>query len=55
MAHKMENKVLSLVSRSNQDGISKSSTAPQLTGIIILDRNSKEYPQNKINQKSSFN
>ena len=49
---KGKKKVLSLVSRSNQDGISKSNTASQLTaGITIIDRNSKEHPQNKVNQK----
>ena len=49
---KCKKKVLSLVSRSDQDGISKSNTPPQLTaGITILDRNSKKHPQNKVNQK----
>ena len=48
---KLKNKVLSLVSRSNEDGISKSNTAPQLTETIIIDMNSKEHPQNKVNQK----
>ena len=47
---KSKSKVLGLLSRRNQDGISKSNTAPQPTGIII-DRNSKEHPQNKVNQK----
>ena len=46
-----ENRKINLVSRSNQDGTSKSNTAPQLTGIIIIDRSSKEHPQNKVNQK----
>ena len=40
-----------MVSRSNQDGISKSNTAPQLTRIIRIDRNFKGHPQNKVNQK----
>ena len=31
--------------------ISKSNTAPQLTGIMAIDRNSKEHPQNKVNRK----
>ena len=49
---KWRKKGTSLVSRSNQDGISKSNTAPQLTArITIIDRNSKEHPQNKVNQK----
>ena len=47
----MKNNVLSLVSRSNLDGISKSNTAPQLVEAIIIDSNSKEHPQNKFNQK----
>ena len=47
---KWKNEVLSLLSRGNQDGISKSYTALQLTGIII-DKNSKKHPQNKLNQK----
>ena len=48
---KLKDKALGLVSRSNEDGISKSNTAPQLTGTIIIDMNSKEHPQNKVNQK----
>ena len=44
-------KLLSLVRRSNQDGISKSNTAPQLAEAVIIDRNSKEHPQNEVNQK----
>ena len=47
---KLKNKVLSLVSKSNQDGNSKPNTAPHLTGIIT-DMISKEHPQNKFNQK----
>ena len=43
--------LLSLVSRSNQDGISKLNTAPQLTETTIIDRNSKEHTQNKVNKK----
>ena len=42
------------MSRSNQDGISKLNTDPQLseaTIIDIIDRNSKEHTQNKVNQK----
>ena len=45
---------LSLVSRSNQDGISKSKTALLLTEVIVIDRNSKEHPNNKKNQNESF-
>ena len=51
MATKWKNKVLGLVSRRNQEGISESNTAPQLTGIIIIDRNSKKHPRKKVNQK----
>ena len=29
----------------------KSNTASQLEEIIIIDKNLKEYPQNKFNQK----
>ena len=43
--------MLSLVPRSNQDGISKLSTASQLAETKIVDRNSKEHTQNKVNQK----
>ena len=39
-----------VVSRSNQDEISKLNIAPQLAETIIIDRNSKEYTQNNINQ-----
>ena len=51
---KWKNKVankLSLVWRSNQVGISKSNTVPQLAEAVIIDRNSREYPQNEVNQK----
>ena len=44
-------KCVILVSRSNQDAISKLNTAPQLAETIIFDRNSKEHTQNKVNQK----
>ena len=37
--------------RLYQVGISKSSTVPQLAEAVIIDRNSKEHPQNEINQK----
>ena len=50
---KQKNKVLSLISRGNQYGISKSNTAPLQTVIIIVDRNSKEHPQNKVNQRAA--
>ena len=43
--------VLSLVSRSNQNGISESNTAPQSAETIVTDRHSKEHPQDKVNQK----
>ena len=39
------------MSRSNQNGISKLNTDPQLAETITIDRNSKEHTQNKINQK----
>ena len=48
---KWKNKLHSLVSRSNQDGISKLKTAPQLAETKIIGRNSKENTQNKVNQK----
>ena len=48
---KWKNKVLIVVSNGNQDGISKSNTAPQLAGIIITNRNSREHKQIKVNQK----
>ena len=31
--------------------MSKSNNAPQLTETAIIDKNSKEHPQNEINQK----
>ena len=46
-----KNMVLSLVLRSNQDGIWKSNTAPLLAEAIVTDKNSKEHPNNKNNQK----
>ena len=42
---------LSLVWRSNQFGISRSNTVSQLAEAVIIDRNSKECPQNEVNQK----
>ena len=36
--------------RSNHVGISKSNTVPQLAEAVIIDRNSKENPQNEVNQ-----
>ena len=36
--------------RSNHVGISKSNTVPQLAEAVIIDRNSKQNPQNKVNQ-----
>ena len=35
----------------NQVGISKSNTVPQLAEAVITGRNSKENPQNEVNQK----
>ena len=44
--------MLRLVSRSNQDGIPKLNTDSQLAEtIIIIDKNSKEHTQNRVNQK----
>ena len=43
--------MLRLVSRSNQDGISKFNTGSQLAETIIIDKNSKEHTQNRVNQK----
>ena len=43
--------MLRLVSRSNQDGISKLNTDSQLAETIIIDKNSKEHTQNRVNQK----
>ena len=51
----MENKVLSLVSRGNQGGISKLITTPQLTETIIINRNSKEHTKIKLIKKSCLN
>ena len=48
---KWKNKVLSLVSGSNRDGIFKPNTATQLTVITIINWNSKVNPQNKVNQE----
>ena len=42
---------ISLVWRSNQVRISKSNTIPQLAEALIIDKNSKEHPQNEVNQK----
>ena len=47
--------MLSLVCRSNQVGISKSNTVPQLAEAVIIDRNSKEHTQNEVNQKEHEN
>ena len=41
----------SLPARSNQNGISKSNTATQLAGSVVHDKNTKEHPKNKVNQK----
>ena len=46
-----KNQLLSLVSRSNQDGISKLNTAAQLAEAKIDDRNFKGHTQNRVNQK----
>ena len=51
MENGKQNVKISLVSRSNQDRISKSNTTPQMTGIVIIDKNSKKHPQNEVNQK----
>ena len=48
---KQNGKILSLVSGSNRDGISKPNTATQLTVITIINWNSKVDPQNKVNQE----
>ena len=40
---------LSLVSSNDQDGILKSNTAPLLA--VVTDKNLKEHPQNKNNEK----
>ena len=50
----MKNKLAtypSLVWRSNQDGMSKSNTVSQLAEAVIIDRNSKEPPQNNVHKK----
>ena len=44
-------RILSLVSRGNQDEISKSDTAPQLAETIVIDKTFKKHPQNKVNKK----
>ena len=36
--------------RSNQVGISKSNTVPQLAEAVTIERDSKEYPENEVNQ-----
>ena len=36
---------------TNQVRISKSNTIPQLAEAVITHRNSKEHPQNEVNQK----
>ena len=41
----------SLPSRSKQDDLSKSNTAPQLAGTVVQDKNPKQYLKNKVNQK----
>ena len=41
----MKSMTHSLPSRSNQDGISKSNTAPQLTGTLVHDMNTKGIPK----------
>ena len=46
---KWKNTALSLVSRSNEDGVSRSSTALQLVETIKIDRNSKKHSKNKVN------
>ena len=37
--------------RSNQVGIAKSKTVPQLAEAVTIERNSKEYPEYEVNQK----
>ena len=51
MEKNWKNKILNLVSISNQGRISKSNTAPKIIGILTIDRNSKEHSQNRVNQK----
>ena len=48
---KLTNRILSLVSISNQDVISKSNTTPELAETVIVNRNSKEPSQNKVIRK----
>ena len=43
--------MLRLVSRSNQGGIPKVNTVPQLVETIIIDMSFKDYTQNKGNRK----
>ena len=47
----MKSMAQSLASRSNQDGIPKSSTALQLAGTVVHDKNTKERPKNKVNER----
>ena len=47
----MKNVAQSLPSRSNQDIISKSSTALQISGTVVHDKNSKEHPKNQVDLK----
>ena len=44
--------VLSFVSRSNQDGDSKSNTAPLLAEAMVTERNSKKHSKFKLNKKT---
>ena len=41
----------SLPSRSNQDELSKSNTAPQSSGTVVHNKNTKEHLKKKVNQK----
>ena len=41
----------SLPSRSNQNGISKSNTPPELAGIIVHGKSTKGHSKNKVNKK----
>ena len=43
--------VQSLASRSNLDGIPKSNTALQLSGTVVHNKNAKEHPKNKVNER----
>ena len=47
----LKNMVLGLVTRNNHDGTSKTNTACQPRETIVSDRNFKDLPQNKVNQK----